>query len=395
MVPLSQLPTENEQSNFIHAGTPYFYYDSGIMFFLNDVWAWFVPEERLFLPEPISVPVPVPNAFPPLTADLLPQPDFQYSTQLNSPEPISAEILDKIYLGMTVAEVHDLFSEPDFHASGLMWFGYNDVGIFNPTVIGTNGIIDEISLTNGTKWSMYELINSAVIHHNRGKYQEPDGIYPTESHIILALDANPRGFTAYVISLFNNYLPDGEYNVRSVSGGMTPLALTFEKNQNGYYGLTEYWEADPGDKNMSSIRAKFPKEAADKLESQSYNESLIRQNYEQAMYFFVGAIPSYMGYRFGIGAGTAVVNKLAGSDVENGYFVVKYFPGATLEIEKYDEARSFYPLENWVVEYTDSRKNITVGGDGMNEIFITDDLIGIFNADTGEYAMKFEKYARV
>jgi hypothetical protein len=44
---------------------------------------------------------------------------------------LSSDILDKIYLGMPTADVYGLFGEPDYQASGLMWFGYNDVGIFD------------------------------------------------------------------------------------------------------------------------------------------------------------------------------------------------------------------------------------------------------------------------
>ena len=120
-----------------------------------------------------------------------------------------------------------------------------------------------------------------------------------------------------------------------------------------------------------------------------------RQNHEQAMYFFVGAIPSTGRFGFHSGGTVAVTDYAESSTTDDEVFVISYFPGATLSIEKYDEEYATYkPDSRWIIEYADSSKNINVGRDGMGTIPITDDLIGIRCADDGRYEIKFEKYKK-
>ena len=106
-----------------------------------------------------------------------------------------------------------------------------------------------------------------------------------------------------------------------------------------------------------------------------------------------GAVPR--NGRYGIGAGTASLSNVAEDTLENECFIVKYFPGATLLIESYDKKYATYKPGNWIIEYTDPRKNITVGRDGLGKIPITGDLYGIIDSDSGKYAMKFEKYMKM
>ena len=301
---------------------------------------------------------------------------------------IPQEVLDKIYLGMTNDEVSELFGEPDYHASGLMWFGYDDVGTFNP---GINGRIDQINIAD-KNWSIDELIITAVKQQSDGPYYVHDGAYPTEAHTILSLDANKDGFTVYIMSLWTTFLPDGDYNVREVGGTHSPLALTFTKNQDGDYELTEYWQPNDGTYYMPSIRSKFPEDTWDKVDTQLYIQSHNERCYDQAMYFFVGAVPH--DGRYSIGTGTAVVTNYAESEVENESFIIKYFPGATLQIEEYDGEHTAEKPGNLLVEYADSGKNISIDRNGTAEIQITDDLIGIYDTGIGDYVMKFVKYMR-
>lgn len=297
----------------------------------------------------------------------------------------------QIYLGMPSAAVYDLFGAPDYQASGLMWFGYNDIGVFDPGT-SNSGVIEKISLNDGTLWSVYDLIRTAVIQHNESAFYTSAEVYPTESHVILALDASPNGFTAYVMSLFLTFLPEGEYNVREVAGHHTPLALTFTKNQSGDYTLTDYWQAEDGNRYMPSIRSKFPENTWDLIDTQLYIQSSNQSCYDEAMYHFVGAIP--YDSRYSIGVGTAAVTNVAGDTNDDEYFVVSYFPEATLRIEEYGAEWSSYKSQSWIIEYADKSENITVGKNGTNTIPITDDLIGIYNVDETRYVMKFEKYTK-
>ena len=60
--------------------------------------------------------------------------------------------------------------------------------------------------------------------------------------------------------------------------------------------------------------------------------------------------------------------------------MVKYFPGATLQIEPYDESRTMWGdgpdlgPGSWLIEYADPSKDITVGGEGTSFIPIADDI---------------------
>ena len=90
----------------------------------------------------------------------------------------------------------------------------------------------------------------------------------------------------------------------------------------------------------------------------------------------------------------SVVTNYAESVVENECFIIRYFPGATLQIEEYDEEHALDKPDTRSIEYADSSKNISVGRNGMAEIQITDDLIGIYDIDKGVYVMKFDKYMR-
>ena len=321
---------------------------------------------------------------------------------------IDYDIRSQLYLGMTNEEVYALFGEPDYHGSGMMWYGYNDIGTIDPGFSST-GLVEWISLKDdGTVWSVYDLINTEVIQHNYARFYvssggDTDGVYPTQSHVLLALDADNNGFTAYIVSLYSNYVPDGEYDVREVGGTHAPLALTFVKNANGNYKISEYWEPRDGSYYMPSIRAKFPESLWDRVDTQLYIEANNKHCYEQAMSHFVRAIPYDERIEIRLNTRDAVdVTRCAVIEIieETRCFLVKYFPEATLQIEPYDESHNGwgdgpdYGSGSWIIEYADSNKNMTIGRNGTGEIAITDDLIGIYDTDSGMYTMRFEKYTR-
>jgi hypothetical protein len=302
-----------------------------------------------------------------------------YETPFLDPPPpadrvaLDTNILDKIYLGMPNTEVYDLFGEPDFAASGLDWYGYNEVGTFDPEFSGT---VRRISLTNGTNWVLFDLINTAVKRHNVS--DAPTGEFPAHSYRVISQDANPNNITVQIRSLYETYLPNGQYDVSRIRQVYADLELSFMKNSSGEYELTSYRETSARLYSMDIDLA-----------------SLERQNHEQAMYFFVGAVPSDGRFGFQRGGTAAVTDCAEYSTVDDDGFLIKYFPGATLSIEKYDEEYATYPSDSsWVIEYTDSSKNITIGRDGMDTIPITDDLIGIRCINEGRYEIRFEKYRK-
>jgi len=286
-------------------------------------------------------------------------------------ETASSDMLNKIYLGMTNEEVYALFGEPDYHASGLMWYGYNNVGTFDPS-FGFNGLIERISLDNGWSWSIHDLISAEVKRHNT--YDAPIGEVPFEWHEIVDLEATERGFTVKVISQYEHYLPDGEYNVLRTKWEYSHMELSFAKNKNYEYVLTSY----SSDNNvwLMGMEPEF-------------------KCYTEAMCFFVGAVPGSGRFGFHKGGTAAITNYAECSTVDDDVFLIRYFPGATLAIEEYDEQYATYPSNyTWFIMYANSSKNITVGKDGMGVMPITDDMIGIYNNVEGKYEIKFERYEK-
>ena len=310
-----------------------------------------------------------------LDADTL----YMTGEETHSSEPTSeldTNMLSKLYLGMTNEKVYALFGEPDFSASGLMWYGYTDVGVFDPMSLDSNGLIKRISLKDSKYWSIGELIDTTVMQR-----KTPDTLIeeaPFLWYEIVSIDANERGFTAKIISQYELYIPDGEYSVRRTDWEYSYIDLSFAKNSDFDYVLTSYY-CDDGVWPMGMAP--------------------VLRCYENAMYHFVGAVPR-MGTRFGIGynsIATAVVNNYA-QDVtgdRNG-FLIKYFPGATFQIEPFDEENALMGYEpgSWIIKYADMSKNINVGRDGTGEIPITDDMLGIYDTSIDDYAIRFDKYVK-
>gem|GEM_PF-4780964 len=288
---------------------------------------------------------------------------------------VDSNILSQIYLGMSNEEVYALFGEPDYQASGLMWYGYNDIGTFDPSFSST-GVVEGISLNYGTFWSVHELVRAAVMRHYG---RDPSGEFPAVWYEIVSMDANEREFTVTGRAQYELYIPDGEYDVRRVRWERAYIEMTFAKNANYDYVLTS-----------SSIE--------DGIWTLAFPPDLMC--YDQAMLHFVGAIPgNVMAFAIGAGAeGIVTVTDIAAGEprVGNADFWITYFPGATFKIEPYDENLHFSSNEpgSWVVEYADTGKNITVGREGTNALPITDDLIGIYDLNGGRYSMRFERYVR-
>lgn len=105
-------------------------------------------------------------------------------------------------------------------------------------------------------------VSQAILEYNKGKYMQ--GTAAFESHEILKIERD-KGFvgsddaesvTAYLLTAYGEYVCENG-KVESVSGGVTPAALSFNYI-NGIYTLTEYWEPEMGRRYADSIREKFP-----------------------------------------------------------------------------------------------------------------------------------------
>ncbi|MDD4075606.1 MAG: M56 family metallopeptidase, partial [Eubacteriales bacterium] len=238
---------------------------------------------------------------------------------------IVPEILEKVYLGMPCADVYDLFGEPDFQASGLMWFGYNNVGVFDPGWT-PGGVIGRIQ-AGGKDWSVFNLIIDAIMQKFSNGISAEE--YSAVWYEITALNADANGFTVEGTAQYERYLPDGEYNVRRTYWEYSHFTLTYTKNTDFDYVLAS------SDMKAGWIWGKLPE----------------LRCYDAAMYHFVGAVPS--DGRYGIGVGTAAVTNVADCTTDGGGFIIRYFPGATVQIEEYNVEWSAYEPQNWIIEYAD------------------------------------------
>ena len=129
---------------------------------------------------------------------------------------------------------------------------------------------DESSITvpNSEMNQIEPLIGEAIIHTNKALYGKGD--FVTESHNILAAEAVGNQINAYAVALYAEFAYKDGWFV-DVNAVHQPIVLSFEKNTDGSYELTEYWTPEEGDAYTQSIMDKFPAEIVDKaLNTQKY-----------------------------------------------------------------------------------------------------------------------------
>ena len=305
--------------------------------------------------------------------------------------------LQQMYLGMTRSEVEQALGQRSWEGSGLDFWVYDDLGSVyfdgdfyrdSDTYRGADAIVTRINMPDRV-WDISELVSTAVIQHNMSGSSV--GI-DTESHVPLLLNADVNGFTIYVVSLYESFVPDGEYNVKIDGSAHMPLVLSFSKTENGDYELTELWQPKDGSEYLPSIQSKFPREIWDRVDTQLYIEQQSEACYEDAMYIHVGEVPRTN--RYSIDLGMITLTNVAYDVVENECFMVKYFPEARLQITVDDGELTPDKPGYWIVEYSDPSKNITISMDGIRDLPITEDLIGVYNTESGRYAMQFELYKK-
>ncbi len=134
-------------------------------------------------------------------------------------------------------------------------------------------------------------ISLNVIEHNQGKYL--DGMMSFEAHKVLATrtstDENAdKIITVYIVALYEEYSTENGELVE-VSGGLTPLALSFLVEEDistgeDTYALTEYWEPGMGSEYVKDLEAKFPKGV--NYDTQKYVEDLQADCKRQAIEYF-------------------------------------------------------------------------------------------------------------
>ena len=106
-------------------------------------------------------------------------------------------------------------------------------------------------------------VSEAIIAYNKDRYSGGDDQqFAAEYHDTLKTVEQDGKTTVYVVALYAQYKQ--ENNAPKLTGaGCVPAALTFQKQSDGAYTLTEYWEA-PDNSDEQSLQEKFPADAAKK-----------------------------------------------------------------------------------------------------------------------------------
>jgi predicted small secreted protein len=127
-------------------------------------------------------------------------------------------------------------------------------------------------------------VSQAIIDYNKGHYLS--GEFQTESHVTLKTIEDGGTATVYLMAYYAEFDFTGG-DVTQVSGSHIPVAITFSKDADGAYTMTEYWEASDGGGYAASIKEKFPADVAEQaLDTQVYVEAQSASCYEKAKEYF-------------------------------------------------------------------------------------------------------------
>ncbi len=124
-------------------------------------------------------------------------------------------------------------------------------------------------------------ITDAIMQANANQYPESD--FATEAHVTLKTVQSGSTTTVYAMALYLEFVyADGEFF--ESGGSHMPVAITFEKNLQGEYDLTEYCMPRDGTYYASSIEEKFPADIVeDALDTQKYILAEMQACYAKAV----------------------------------------------------------------------------------------------------------------
>ena len=106
-------------------------------------------------------------------------------------------------------------------------------------------------------------VSAAIISYNKDKYLGgEDQQFATEYHdTVKTVEQNDKT-TVYAVALYAQYKQTNN-EPKLTGANCIPVALTFQKEADGTYAQTEYWEA-PDNSDEKSLQEKFPADAAKK-----------------------------------------------------------------------------------------------------------------------------------
>ncbi len=107
------------------------------------------------------------------------------------------------------------------------------------------------------------MVSDAILaKHTRSAIRE-------EAHYTLSVRENPDNtVTVFTVAHYEEYRMNSELELLPTSGGTSPAAITFAK-ENGKYVCIEYWKPWPGEGYRDSLLERFSEEDADKIDNMS------------------------------------------------------------------------------------------------------------------------------
>ena len=124
-------------------------------------------------------------------------------------------------------------------------------------------------------------ISTALKDYAKKSYYE--GELATEGHIVLGYEEKNGEITVYTVASVNNFEFKNDILTIASGQGAIPTVLIFNKVEEGKYALKEEKIPEDGSQYISSVKELFPKKYWNKvLDTQKYNDDLIKQQEEQA-----------------------------------------------------------------------------------------------------------------
>lgn len=134
-------------------------------------------------------------------------------------------------------------------------------------------------------------ISDAILsrHRENGLY---GGDLLTESHVNLKTVDDGDRVTVYTMAMYNAFTGSAA-GFSEGRGGNMPVALTFLREEDGTYRLTEYWVPADGEDNWRSLRDRFPDDIPDEdLSTQTFVLAQTQSCYAQAIqYWNIDTVP--------------------------------------------------------------------------------------------------------
>ncbi|MGB4658719.1 MAG: hypothetical protein WBI07_06045, partial [Mobilitalea sp.] len=149
--------------------------------------------------------------------------------------------------------------------------------IVGENAVGANKVGEDIS----GETDIEKAVSKAILSESQDDSARYDIV--VEAHTTLQTDAEEDSVTVYamVLELGFSYT---ENSITEEGGSHMPIALTFDKKEDGSYTLQEYWRPEDGSYYATSIADKFPADIYEEaIDTQKYIYEQMQACYQQVV----------------------------------------------------------------------------------------------------------------